>query len=123
LSLRGYLRRLKKIGRVCLGQIQPDGSTRIIEFRARPTTKRESLGSATALELTSLIQAIRWHEPFLRLAPFLIRVDHVTLTYLKELKHSKNPKLLRYALLLSEFDFKIEYTKGRTHTLADERAR
>jgi hypothetical protein len=71
-----------------LGQIQSDGSTRIIEFRARPTTKGELRGSATALELTSLIQAIRWHEPFLRLAPFLIRVDHVSLTYLTELKHS-----------------------------------
>jgi hypothetical protein len=106
-----------------LGQVQPDGSTRIIEYRARPTSKRESLGSATALELVSLIQAIRWHEPFLRLAPFVIKCDHVTLTYLRELKHSKNPKLLRYALLLSEFDCKIEYTKGRTHTLADSLSR
>jgi hypothetical protein len=106
-----------------LGQIQPDGTTRIIEYRARPTSKRESLGSATALELVSLIQAIRWHEPFLRLAPFVIRVDHVTLTYLRELKHNKNPKLLRYALLLSEFEYKIEYTKGRTHTLADSLSR
>jgi hypothetical protein len=106
-----------------LGQIQPDGSTRIIEYRARPISERESLGSATALELVSLIQAIRWHEPFLRLAPFVIKVDHVTLTYLRELKHSKNPKLFRYALLLSEFDYKIEYTKGRTHTLADSLSR
>jgi hypothetical protein len=69
--------------------------------------------------LISLIQAIRWHEPFFRLAPFVIGVDHVTLTFLRELKHNKNPKLLRYALLLSEFDYKIEYTRGRTHTLAD----
>jgi hypothetical protein len=106
-----------------LGQIQPDGTTRIIEYRARPTSKRESLGSATALELVSLIQAIRWHEPFLRLAPFVIRIDHVTLTFLRELKHNKNPKLLRYALLLSEFDYKVEYTKGRTHTLADSLSR
>jgi hypothetical protein len=106
-----------------LGQIQPDGTTRIIEYCARPTSKRESLGSATALELVSLIQAIRWHEPFLRLAPFVIRIDHVTLTYLRELKHNKNSKLLRYALLLSEFDYKIEYTKGRTHTLADSLSR
>jgi hypothetical protein len=31
---------------------------------------------------------------------------------------------LRYALLLSEFDYKkIEYTKGRTHTLADSLSR
>jgi hypothetical protein len=56
---------------------------------------------------------------FLRLAPFLIRVDNVTLAYLIELKHSKNPKLLRYALLLSRFDSKMEYTAGRTHTLAN----
>jgi hypothetical protein len=106
-----------------LGQIQPDGTTRIIKYRARPTSKRESLGSATALELISLIQAIRWHEPFLRLAPFVICVDHVTLTRLRELKHNKIPKLLRYALLLSEFDYKIEYTKGRTHTVADSLSR
>jgi hypothetical protein len=93
-----------------LGQIQPDGTTRIIEYRARPTSKRESLGSAIALELVSL-------------APFVIRVDHVTLTYLRELKHNENSKLLRYGLLLSDFEYKIEYTRGRTHTLADSLSR
>jgi hypothetical protein len=106
-----------------LGQIQPDGTTRIIEYRARPTSKRESLGSATTLELIILIQAIRCHEPFLRLAPFVIGIDHVTLTFLRELKHNKNHKLLRYVLILSEFDYKIEYTRGRTDTLTDSLSR
>jgi hypothetical protein len=107
----------------CLMQRQPDGTEKILEYRARATNKHEKLGGATDLELGCFIQAIRWFESLLRLAPFVVRVDHLALTYLTSLKYSTNAKLQRYALLLSDFRFKVEYKKGKSHTLADSLSR
>jgi hypothetical protein len=107
----------------CLAQRQPDGSEKIIEYRARATSKHEKLGGATDLELGCFIQAIKWFESLLRLAPFVVRTDHLALTYLASLKYSTNAKLQRYALLLSDFQFKVEYKKGKSHTLADSLSR
>jgi hypothetical protein len=53
----------------CLMQRQPDGTEKILEYRARATNKHEKLGGATDLELGCLIQAIRWFEYLLRLVP------------------------------------------------------
>jgi hypothetical protein len=107
----------------CLSQCQPDNTEKIIEYRARATNKHEKLGGATDLELGCFIQAIRWFESLLRLAPFVVRSDHLALTYLSSLKYSTNAKLQRYALLLSDFQLKVEYKKGKSHTLADSLSR
>jgi hypothetical protein len=104
----------------CLKQRQPDGTEKILEYA---TSKHEKLGGATDLELGCLVQAIRWFESLMRLAPFVVRVDHLALTYLTSLKYSTNAKLQRYALLLSDFQFKVEYKKGKTHPLADSLSR
>jgi hypothetical protein len=101
----------------CLAERQPDGSEKILEYRARATNRHEKLGSATDLELGRFIEAIRWLSSLLRLAPFVVRVDHLALIYLKSLKYSTNVKLLRYAILLSGYRYKVECKKGRTHTL------
>jgi hypothetical protein len=98
------------------------GTEKILEYRARATNKHEKLGGATDLELGCFIQAIRWFESLLRLAPFVVRVDHLALTYLASLKYSTNAKLQRYALL-SDFQSKVEYKKGKSHTLADSLSR
>jgi hypothetical protein len=107
----------------CLAQRQSDSTEKILEYRARATNKHEKLGGATDLELGCFIQAIRLFESLLRLAPFVVRSDHLALTYLSSLKYSTNAKLQRYALLLSDFQFKVEYKKGKSHTLADSLSR
>lgn len=87
----------------CLLQCQPDGSKTTLKYRARATNRHKKLGSATALELGCLVQAARWFQSLLRLALFVIRVDHLALINLKSLKYSTNSKLIRYALLLEDF--------------------
>ena len=62
---------------------------------------------------------MQWFHQFLSLGKVIIRSDHFSLSYIKNLKHSSNSKLLRYALLLSEYNFDIEHIKGSKNTLAD----
>jgi hypothetical protein len=106
-----------------LVQKQEDGTERVIQYRARATTRVEASGSATQLELACLIQALTWFSSILRLAKFIIRTDHVALTHLKSLKHSTHGKLLRYAILLDSFDYTIEHAKGKQHLLPDALSR
>jgi hypothetical protein len=106
-----------------LAQKQPDGTERVIQYKARATTRTEAAGSATQLELACLIQALTWFSSILRLGKFIIRTDHVSLTHLKSLKHSTHGKLLRYAILLDSFDYTIEHAKGKQHSLPDALSR
>jgi hypothetical protein len=106
-----------------LVQKQEDGTERVIQYKARATTRVEASGSATQLELACLIQALTWFSSILRLAKFIIRTDHVALAHLKSLKHSTHGKLLRYAILLDSFDYTIEHAKGKQHLLPDALSR
>jgi hypothetical protein len=106
-----------------LAQKQPDGTQRVIQYKARATTRTEAAGSATQFELACLIQALTWFSSILRLGKFIIRTDHVSLTHLKSLKHSTHGKLLRYAILLDSFDYTIEHAKGKQHSLPDALSR
>jgi hypothetical protein len=110
------------LGAVLL-QKQSDGTERVVQYKARATTRVESAGSATQLELACLIQALTWFSSILRLAKFVIRTDHVSLTHLKSLKNSTHGKLLRYAILLDSFDYTIEHAKGKQHSLPDALSR
>jgi hypothetical protein len=110
------------LGAVLL-QKQPDGTERVVQYKARATTRVESAGSATQLELACLIQALTWFSSILRLAKFIIRTDHVSLTHLKSLKNSTHGKLLRYAILPDSFDYTIEHAKGKQHSLPDALSR
>lgn len=57
------------------------------------------------------------------LAKFIVRSDHFSSTYIKNLKSSSNSKLLRYSLLLSQYDFDIEHVKGTKNLIADSISR
>ncbi len=100
-------------------QKQPSGEEKVIMYAGRATRSYEASGTATMLELTCLIQAIEWFHGFLSLAKFIVRSDHFSLTYIKNLKHSSHSKLLRYSLLLSQYDFDIEHIKGKQNLIAD----
>ena len=75
------------------------------------------------LELTALIQSLIWFSQYLSLAKFIIRTDHMSLTYLKNLKYSPQSKLIRFSMFLSEFDFEIEHIRGKKNLMADALSR
>ena len=50
--------------------------------------------------------------------PFTVVTDHQSLTWLAKLNET-SPRLARWILALSEYDFKISYRPGKTHNNAD----
>ena len=50
---------------------------------------------------------------------FTVVADHCPLTGLKFAKDASSGKLHRWAVRLSEFDFTVEYKKGKKHSDAD----
>ena len=55
----------------------------------------------------------------MRLGKFLLRVENLSLSYLKNFKHSQNSKLLRHAITLSEYLCDIEHQSGKTYQIVD----
>ena len=62
--------------------------------------------STTEKELLAVVYALDKFRPYLLGVKVIIHTDHVALRYLMTKKESK-PRLIRWILLLSEFDVEI----------------
>nr|GEZ81567.1 reverse transcriptase domain-containing protein [Tanacetum cinerariifolium] len=85
-----------------------------------PTPQNDPIVSATSPTLTPF-----WDSDFLLFEEadaFLVHTDHFALKYLFAKKDAK-ARLLRWVLLLQEFDFKVLDTKGAENLAADHLSR
>lgn len=91
---------------------------RIITCCSRSTSAAERNYSITDLEGLAIVYCIQKLRNYLLGRHFTILTDHCALCSLKT-RMSKNPRLRRWAILLSEFDFSIRYVKGQLHNDVD----
>jgi len=106
-----------------LAQQTEDGSVKYVAFGGRALQRSEKHLSATFLELTGLISAIHAYYQFIANGKkLIIRSDHITLRFLKDLKQGPS-KLLRFSLLLQQYNFEVQYLPGKHHTLCDALSR
>lgn len=68
--------------------------------------------AATEQEILEIVKAFEHFRPYLLGRKFLVRTDHKALKYLFTTKNTK-ARMFRWILLLQEFDFEIEYLKGK----------
>lgn len=61
-------------------------------------------------------------RPYLYGTEFIVETDHNALVWLYKVKDS-NQKLLRWSLLLQEFNFSVRHKRGRDHLNADALSR
>ena len=73
---------------------------------------------STEGELLALVFAVTKFHRFIAGTPFTVVVDNAALQYLQASK-STNNKLARWAIRLSQYDFRVKYRPGTTHGNVD----
>ena len=93
-----------------------DGLEHPIMFMSKTLTEAESRWNTTEKECYAIVYAFKKFEHLIRDIPFILRTDHRNLIYINETKSSK---ILRWKLLIQEYDFQIEHIPGRHNTISD----
>ena len=97
-----------------------DGREVPVAFLSKSLSEAETRWSVTEKECYAFVYFFKKYEYLLRDRHFVLRTDHRNLTYINE---SASPKVRRWKILISEFDFDIEYIKGDDNFVADATSR
>lgn len=93
-----------------------------IAFASKTFTQGEKNKPVILKELTAIHWAIKYFRAYLYGHKFTVRTDHRPLVYLFGMKDPSS-KLTQMRIDLEEFDFTIEYIKGKNNTGADALSR
>lgn len=100
------------------------GQDHPIAYASRTLNDAERKYSTTERELLAVVWSVsKIFRPYLYGHKFTIYTDHRPLKWLFNLKEPANMKLTRWKLKLEEFDYQIEYKKGKSNTNADALSR
>lgn len=91
---------------------------RPICYASRTLNDHEKNYSTIEKELLAIVWATGYFRPYLYGVKFLVRTDHQPLKWLSSLKEP-NSRLIRWRIKLGEYDFDIEYVKGKENKVAD----
>lgn len=93
-----------------------------VAYASKGFTIGESRKSTIEKELTAIHWAMNYFRPYLYGQKFIVKTDHKPLVYLYSLKNPSS-KLTRMRLELDEYDYDIEYIKGKDNVGADALSR
>nr|GFA17920.1 reverse transcriptase domain-containing protein [Tanacetum cinerariifolium] len=92
--------------------------TRTIHYASKTMNQAESNYTTTEKEMLAVVYAFEKFRPYLIMNKSIVYTDHSALKYLFAKKDAKS-RLLRWILLLQEFDFKVIDTRGAENYAAD----
>ncbi|GJW53226.1 reverse transcriptase domain-containing protein [Tanacetum coccineum] len=93
-----------------------------IHYASKTMTDAQAHYTTMEKELLAVVYAFEKFQPYLVLSKTIVYTDHSTLKYLLA-KQDAKPRLLRWILLLQEFDVIIRDKKGAENLTADHLAR
>nr|GEZ19396.1 reverse transcriptase domain-containing protein [Tanacetum cinerariifolium] len=106
---------------VVLGQ-RVEKHFRPIHYASKTMTQAETNYTTTEKEMLALVYAFEKFRSYLIMNKSIVYTDHSALKYLFAKKDAK-ARLLRWILLLQEFDFKVVDTKGAENYAANHLSR
>nr|GEW27969.1 reverse transcriptase domain-containing protein [Tanacetum cinerariifolium] len=95
---------------------------RPIHYASKTMTDAESNYTTTEKEMLAVVYAFEKLRSYLNMNKSIVHTDHSALKYLFAKKDAK-ARLLRWVLLLQEFDFRVLDTKGAENLAADHLSR
>ncbi|GJW43103.1 reverse transcriptase domain-containing protein [Tanacetum coccineum] len=95
---------------------------RPIHYASKTMTEAESNYTTTEKEMLAVVYAFEKFRSYLIMNKSVVYTDHSALKYLFNKKDAK-ARLLRWVLLLQEFDFSVIDTKGAKNYVADHLSR
>jgi hypothetical protein len=94
-----------------LAQADENGREEVVSLFSKRFDKCQENYSVTDKELLAVVKGIANYRHYLLGKEFVLRTDHKALTYLWECKNPTS-RILRWAMQLQEYKFKIVYIKG-----------
>lgn len=107
---------LTAVGAILLQNI--GGEVRIIAYASRLLTQQERNYSTTERECLAVIFAVEKWRAYVQGQRTIVRTDHASLVWLKNLKDPTG-RLARWVTRLAPFDLEIKYTKGKDNAGPD----
>nr|KYP58627.1 Retrovirus-related Pol polyprotein from transposon opus [Cajanus cajan] len=106
---------------VVLGQ-RKENLFHVIYYASRVLNQAQRNYTTTEKELLVVVFAFDKFKPYLVGSKVIVYVDHATLRYLFA-KQDAKPRLIRWILLLQEFDLEIQDKQGKQNLVADHLSR
>lgn len=102
----------------CILSQQHDQQEVVICYNSKSLDDRQSKYSVCEKEALAIVWAVKKLRHYLYGGHFTIKSDNCAVCYLMSLKNP-NGRLIRWGLLLSEFDFTIQFKSGKSHSNVD----
>ncbi|GFW77606.1 retrovirus-related Pol polyprotein from transposon 17.6 [Trichonephila clavipes] len=105
-----------------LTQLTEQGEEHPILYLSKKFSEVEKRYCTTEMECASIVLAIKRLHYYLDGNSFLVMTDHNPLVWLNR-NVSSNPRLMRWALALQPYNFRIVHRSGKSHKNADSLSR
>lgn len=105
-----------------IGSILCNADRRPIAYASRSLNKAERRYPTIEKELLAIVWSVKYFRPYLYGRKLIIETDHRPLIFLYNMTDPSS-RLLKFRLILEEYDFKVTYVKGCDNVAADALSR